>query len=657
MKPLLALLAFLPAACLAAADGVRIVGADPDGTLAYAAGQVRRLRFPSNDAPAFTLRVDPALPPRQSRVIRNHHGITVVGDTPREVLQGVYRLEDLLRDNQLPTASNQQPATNVFTRLFSPRIAHSGRAVGEYPDDHLDEIARAGMDAVVVYLADPPDVTRTGRRDLSAFARRARRHGLDVYLYLDRWKRPFDVNPKDPAAESFYGDLFGSVVRAAPEIKGFVLVGESVPFPSRDAGVSGYGWQPKAPSAKAANGFWPVSEWTQLLDIALRATRRYRPDFEILFWTYSWAKAPAADRLALLESIPTNVTLHVTFELGDPSVLRNGRGTRLDDYSVTVPGPSGVFRSEAAVARRRGLRLTAMTNTGGRTWDYGGTPFVPAFAQWTERFRKVREAHSAYGLAGLMDSHAFGFAPNPVAELAKVAFTAESTDADIDEALVRYAKRTFGDGADDALAAFKDWSEAFRYHPADALDQYGCLRIGPTYPLLFFAEKVPAPPPGYCAANKRPGRWAYLFDTAGFNGMDRRETQVALDWAERELAGWQAGNAHLSRALKANPPSDPAAADRLVGLGRYCEATARTLRNLKRYQLLGPDAAAEDLNAVIDDEAENVRALLPFVERDAALGFEPNMRRITGPDMLRWKLSQLDMRKNARGPHSPASGN
>jgi hypothetical protein len=82
----------------------------------------------------------------------------------------------------------------------------------------------------------------------------------------------------------------------------------------------------------------------------------------------------------------------------------------------------------------------------------------------------------------------------------------------------------------------------------------------------------------------------------------------------------------------------------MLGLGKYMEATVRTLRNARRYlqEGLKKEAASADvLNAILDDEEANVRGLLPWVENDSLLGFEPSMLYVTDPEMLNWKLGQL----------------
>ena len=86
----------------------------------------------------------------------------------------------------------------------------------------------------------------------------------------------------------------------------------------------------------------------------------------------------------------------------------------------------------------------------------------------------------------------------------------------------------------------------------------------------------------------------------------------------------------------------------MIGYGKYMLATVRTLRNARRYRLeglKGKNASRATLAGILQEEADNVRELMPWVERDSSLGFEPAMRYVTDVKMLKWKLKQLENEK------------
>ena len=504
--------------------------------------------------------------------------------------------------------------------MFPTRMVHSGVGLDQYPDSYLDSVAASGMSAVILYVDEPPDIARTGRVDVNDLVRRARARGLDVYAYahLKREHLP-KLHPLDPGAREVYDAAYGTIVKNAPGLKGLICVGESAAFPSRDPGMGGFWWQHEKGAAHT-NGFWPASDWVDWLNLVGDVTRKYRPDFEIIFWTYNWFHAPEANRLALLERISTNVTLHVTYEM-EPGI---------DDYSIVRSGPGSVFRSEAALAKRRRIRLTSMTNTGGRTWDFGGIPFVPVPRHWLARFRALRATHREFGLAGLMESHHYGFTPNFISDLAAVAFSTATSDADLDRALDTLAARDFGaDNIAAVKAAWDEWDAAMDLHPTRYADQWGELRIGPAYPLVKIGEKLPVPP---CRTS-----WKYVEPVFRYS---RDQLAPSIDRARREVAHWQAGCDRLEALLPSVPAERRDAARKILGVGRYCERTMRTLLNHRLYcrEMLAEKPDAGNVRAILRDETENVKATIPLVTADPRLGWEPSMRFVASPEILEWKL-------------------
>lgn len=69
---------------------------------------------------------------------------------------------------------------------FSPRMVHSAFGIDSYPDDYLSAVAKAGVDSILVYISDPPDVTRTGKHEnIGEIVDKAAKFGLAVYAYAD----------------------------------------------------------------------------------------------------------------------------------------------------------------------------------------------------------------------------------------------------------------------------------------------------------------------------------------------------------------------------------------------------------------------------------------------------------------------------------------
>ena len=582
--------------------------------------------------------VDPSLPALQSKIEVSRGLIRVIGATPREAYQGCCRLEDELGRRGRPAA---KIGVRTFTRTFSPRMTHSGWEVEKFPDVYLDQLVHSGMDAILVFIEDPPDVTRNGKVDMNALVERARLRGIDVYAYASFPVKASKFHPLDPGAEEWYDSTYGAIVKNAPGLKGIVCVGESVAFQARDGKTAGYWWgrpEDRVPG-KRNNGWWPSMDWVPWLELVSKSTRRYNPDFEIVFWTYNWHFAPVEDRVALLEAVPTNVTVHVTFEMGDKPHYVDGVKKWISDYSIVGIGPSPTFRSEAEVCRRRGIRLTSMSNTGGRTWDSGVAPCEPCPYRWIDRFRALRGAQAEYGLCGLMECHHYGFMPNFISEIAKVAFTAETDASSLGRILAENAARDFGAAnAEAVIETWKDWSEAFSYHSAYGQDQYGPLRLGPSYPLFLPSEDVPPPPNphySYYEGRRTGNGWRYLCSRYG---IDKDMIVANRPHIDREIALWHRGNARLEALMPSVPAGKAATARRMLGLGLFFERTAETVRNVREFKIA---QSAEERLAIVDREEANARAAIPLVEYDSSIGWEPTMGYVCDRAMLEWKIGKL----------------
>lgn len=606
--------------------------------------------------------------PRSYRLVATPERVIVCGRDDRGVGQGSYYLEDLMNLRQAPFL---RPADVTRAPLFSPRMTHSGWALDEFPDQHLNAMAHAGMDAILVFVTGvdrgPDAFTHHQAQpygghliDFNDLVDRAARYGLDVYYYA--YFRSMNApHPEDPDAERWYDSTYGAIFRACPRAKGIVLVGESIEFPSKDPHTTGRPRQPPTPGVPAPTkptpGWWPCYDWVQWLEMIKRVVRLHNPKADVVFWTYNWGYAPEADRLALIRTLPADVSLLVTFEMFEP-VTRNGLTNMCADYTLSFVGPGRYFASEARAAHERGLRLYTMSNTGGLTWDVGVIPYEPAPYQWARRHAALLAARRDWGLAGLMENHHYGWWPSFVSELAKWDYWIPSPAPE--EVLREIAQRDFGPGASHALAAWQAWSDAIQDYVATGHDQYGPFRAGPSYPLVF--EQ-----PAEMAFDWYAMHGGRILRTTYSPGMGRNSqlpeaerldvpTRVDLEARslERMAARWQEGVEQLERAVAlvpAIPAAGVAEAQRVLGLGRFILHSVRTAIHTKRWWQLKRRLEAADRDqtgAVLDEmvalaerEIANAEAVIPLVEADSRLGWEPSMGYATDEPHLRWKIAQV----------------
>lgn len=593
----------------------------------------------SDDIPGYAKKVKKS---RGYRMVVEDGLIVVCGRDERGAGQGSYRLEDIMNLRQAPFVPKQDV---VREPIFSPRMVHSGWGIDNFPDQHLNEIAHAGLDAILVFTTGI-NMTNTGHLDFNNLIDRAEAYGIDVYIYSYLKSRK---HPDDPEAEAFYEGLYGNLIKTFPRVKGIVFVGESCEFPSKDERTRGRLRLDPAPPGqendkRPSPGWWPCRDYPQWLNMVKRIMRKYKPDLDVVFWTYNWGWAPVEDRLALIQHLPTDISLEVTFEMFE-NIEKNGVMTRCVDYTASFAGPGMYFTTEAIEAKKRDIPLYAMANTGGLSWDIGVIPYEPIPYQWKNRWDAILKANKEWGLVGLMECHHYGWWPSFVSELSKEAYWTHGDKFDLH--IRRIAERDFGvEGADNALEAWKLWSDAFRDYVPTNEDQYGPFRVGPSYPLVFNGREMKFPDAPYAHFGAR------------ILNINYRTHNLALVPGEIKLlesmeSKMLKGLALMKKARKTTPELREEDADRMLLLGDFICHCVRTTINAKNWLLhnlvvMSKDATREEKIAaakamipIAEAEGKNARATLPIVSKDSRLGWEPSMEYMCDPEHILWKLDQI----------------
>ena len=594
-------------------------------------------RFARGGCGTVEIALDGTLPAREYRVAVSDDGVKVSAADSRAAAQALYHLEDLMNLRRAPFLKT---GTGRRRPMFSPRMTHSGWGMDVFPDAHLSQIAHAGMDAVMLFVKDVDKTKGADYQDVRDVIRRAKRHGLDTYLYS--YVVAF-VHPDDPGAKERLDAAYGRIAAAYPEAKGIVFVGESCQFPTKDERAQPVTWQDKNPDdPRPTAGWWPCRDYPDWVRAVKASIDARNPGMEIVFWTYNWGKQPSGPRMELIDALPRDVTLMATFEMFEPQVKRNGLEAPIADYSLSFEAPGKYFVSEAERAHSRGLRLYTMSNTGGLTWDFGTVPFQPCPHQWKRRYDGIVKAHREWGLSGLMEDHHFGWWPSFVGELEKEAFTEGGIP--FETHIRAIAARDFGEeNADRAVEAWRLWSDAARDYVATDENQYGPFRIGPAYPYNFGGRRIENrefPCPEHASFGVEIARLNYLDRCAWapelgeITAIDAAAAAMELELLESMRRAFGAG----ADAFDAMPGEK---ARRMAVLGRFMERTLQTAINVKHgaiAHLTGDKAAVLEWAR---REYANARAALPLVEADSRLGWEPSMEYAGGPEQIRWKLRRM----------------
>ncbi len=586
-------------------------------------------------------------------VIKAGDCVEITARTSRAAAQALYRLEDIMNERKAPYIKKDKIC---HKNMFSPRMVHSGYALDSYPNEHLSAIAHAGMDAIVVFVSGV-NRTPSGFLDFNDLIDRAAKYGIDVYAYSYLIS---EMHPEDEGAQEFYDNLYGKIFKECPGFKGVILVGESVSFPSHDphttytkATAHGISARKDGIPATGVNpGWWPCYDYPEWLECVKKSVRAHREDADIVFWTYNWGYAPAEDRLRLIRTLPKDISLLVTYEMFE-SYPNEDYTQTVADYSLAFAGPGKYFLSEAEEAKKCGIRLYAMSNTGGLSWDFGTVPYEPMPYQWIRRYEGLRDAYEKYGLCGLMESHHYGFFPSFVSDLAKKCFSAYNTSytTSLAEVITKHFGSADLEKTDKALEL---WSEAIRHYTPTAYDQYGAFRCGPSYPLcLIKAIK----PPSEDFAHFGNSIMGVVYPT-GYSPNDSASysskmfpsltTKGEIASLEKMLSFMKQG---IDILKEIETPNEELLY--LINLGEYIRCTIITGIHAKKWFVLKTAlmlehdhgkacALLEDIKKILAQEEQNAREAITFTDKDSRLGWEPSMDYIGDSERIEWKLRHID---------------
>jgi hypothetical protein len=282
------------------------------------------------------------------------------------------------------------------------------------------------------------------------------------------------------------------------------------------------------PTGKLRAGWYPCRDYPEYVGLIKKVVRKQKPDADIVLWSYNWGFRAEEERIALINNLPTDISLLATFEMFE-NTDRLGTKAITTDYTIFEPGPGFYFSSEAKAAKSRGIPLYAMTNSGGLTWDIGTVPYEPVPYQWLKRYNAMIDMNENYGLVGSMDSHHFGFYPSFISELAKWCFWTPSPKGE--EVIDILAARDWGKENVKAVTdAYKMFSEGINLLVSTNEDQYGPLRMGSSYPLVLFDDEdivIPSPNYAHFGGNKicSPN---YMYNISTPEKLEKLNGEIAL---------------------------------------------------------------------------------------------------------------------------------
>lgn len=589
------------------------------------------------------------------------------GDTIRQ--PGEPRF-DFVRQISEPVSANRPVSDErpAVQRLVYSYVAVFGDPLlnpelNPYPDGLLQRLAESGINGVwlqgVLRDLAPggsafPEfgVNHEARlTTLRALVDRAKRFGVDVYLYINEPRampasfyadRPDVAGVQEteltamctshPAVREWMRNALTHVFREVPGLGGIYAITASENLTN----CASHGDWKSCPRCAERTDADILTEVVTVLEEGVHAGN---PEAAVLISDWGWRGH--GDAPDIIERLPEDVTLMSVSEWHLP-IERGGVASTVGEYSISAVGPGPRSQSHWKVARERDLKIGTEIQFN-NTCEIATIPYLPVLDLIAEHCRNLQPIE----LDAMLIGWTMGGYPSPNFQLAER--MSRTPPLDMEAALDDLALERFGpDGAPHARKAWTLMSEAFREYPFHISVVYTSpVQWGAANPV--YPEKT-----GYSAT-----MWGIPYDDLnGWRGPYPPE--VFADQFEKIATGWQPGIAALREAVH-NAPSDQrneAEADL-----RYAQASAihfQSVANQARFvharDTLADasttlsesqrEALLKTIDRTLTSEIQLARELYSLVQQDSRIGFEPSCQYFYLPlDLVekvvncRWLLS------------------
>ncbi len=569
----------------------------------------------------------------------------------KEFPDGVGNVEEPLFQFVADLSATPRTRKTLEASRLSPRFCHSyfapfgdpllDDAADPYPEGYLARLAESGVDGVWLHIVlsklapFPWDAKESDRheerlKNLRALVKRARKHGVSVYLYLNEPRSQplsfFKSRPhlkgfeatrawetgtatlctSVPEVQNYLTSAVEHICRAVPDLGGFFTITASENLTNC---WSHHGGE-KCPRCSQRS---PAEVIAELNTLYREGIRKSSTDGKLIVWDWGWNDAWAE---GIINRLPADVSFMSVSEWSIP-IERGGVKVVVGEYSISVVGPGPRATRHWDLARKRGLKTIAKIQAG-NTWELSATPYIPALENVAKHAANLRAAK----VDGVMLGWSLGGYPSPnlevVAELGGIDQIAPN------EAMDRVARRRFGSRLAVAIVqAWKDFSIAFSEFPYGGGIYHHPAQSGPSN--LLWSE-----PTGYVS-----GAVGLSYDDLT-SWRGQYPAEIFIDQFDKMSNGFETALADLKRATAdvsdLNRDERKALAQELD----VAEATTihfRTTTNQSRFvhtrnTLAGAKTVAEAmpkielLERLLKDETQLAKRLYAIQIRDSRIGFE-----------------------------------
>ncbi len=499
----------------------------------------------------------------------------------------------------------EQGVNGIWLHTVLRQLAPGGKHFPEFGDGHEDRLA-----------------------NLRRVVERAKRHGIDVYLYINEPRAMphefFEQRPEmagvhsgnytamctgDPRVRQWLRDSLAYVFEKVPGLGGIFTITASENLTN----CAAHGQRTACPRCAQRTESEIVAEVVRAME---EGVHHSAPAAKVIAWDWGWGWAWNDDdeARAAIAKLPDSTWLMSVSEWSLP-IERGGVKSEVGEYSISAVGPGPRATRHWGDAKLRGLKTVAKVQLN-NTWELSAVPYLPVLDLVAEHCERLAKAD----VDGMMLSWSLGGYPSLNLDLASKFAARPALDAE--SALQAVAERHFGPrAAPHVRQAWTKFSRAFREYPYNGGVLYNApQQMGP-------ANLLYGRPTGYSAT------------MVGFPYDDLQRwrgpypPEVFVDQFQKVADGWADGLADLEAAQSFVPAELRAAAAADLRVAQAAQIHFASVANQARF-VMARDAliaAPDDVEAdklrqqlikILDREIDLAHRMFALSSADSRLGYE-----------------------------------
>ena len=390
-----------------------------------------------------------------------------------------------------------------YSALYGDTFLEEELIESSFPDDILSAYAALGVGGIlcqaVLYSLVPcpyaPELSvghEKRIRGLNKVIERLGKYGLKLYLYLneprdlpdsafiDRPDLKGDVEVEGYAslclstkeAQDFFRESMRRLTASAPGLGGYTVITAS------ENHTNCYSHRRKGETTcPRCRDKSPADLYALVISLIEEGVHSVDPDIPVVAANWPWQYfMERKDEEEVVKRLPSSVAVSTVSEWRSSRTYED-KEILVEDYSISIPGPSDASLAYMKMVRSFGNKYAAKIQLG-NSWELSTVPFIPAYGHF---YRLIRDLVEKAAPEIVQTTWTMGSFPSPVFRM-----FAEMTrkDAPIPEYRDLMARLYPNADTEKLLTALAALDDAFDHFPFSVYSMYnGPQHMGPALPL------------------------------------------------------------------------------------------------------------------------------------------------------------------------------